>query len=228
MPLLTAAVNAGADAFVDLTDAGSGTPVLQLSDSSSFGTILISFDLDTPTAFAAAAGGIAAVNSTPITGTATGTGTATHQRLKDRDGTTIDGTDEIVDAILDLVDVGSGTATVEIGNSDFSTVYITYNLNATAFGAASSGTATANGFPKSATATASGTGTHFRLKDKDGTAVDSQALSSSVNFTNGQSYNFNTFTYSTTAYSQVLSSSISIVSGQTYIFNSGSYTQPAS
>ncbi|MFG6095064.1 hypothetical protein SPB21_07430 [Leptothoe sp. ISB3NOV94-8A] len=228
MPLSTTAINAGANALVDLVDTGAGTGTLELGDSASFTNVLVSFDLATPEAFAAAAGGIANFNGTPISATATATGTATHQRLKDRDGTVVDGVDEVIDAILALVNAGAGTATVEIGNSDFSVIYITYNLGTTAFGASSGGTATANGFPKSATASATGSGTHFRIKDRDGSVVDSQTLPSPISFETGQSYNFNSFSYSTTAYSQALDSSISITNGESYILNSGNYTQPAS
>ncbi|EKU99769.1 hypothetical protein Lepto7375DRAFT_1840 [Leptolyngbya sp. PCC 7375] len=228
MPLSTTAINTGSDAFVDLIDTGAGTGTLELGDSASFTTVLVTFDLDTPEAFAAAVGGIAAFNGTPISATATATGTATYQRLKNRDGIVVEGVDETIDAILALVNAGAGTATVEIGNSDFSAIYITYNLDTTAFGASSGGTATANGFPKSATASATGSGTHFRIKDRDGSVVDSQALPSPISFEAGQSYNFNSFSYTTTAYSQELASSTNITSGEDYTLNSGNYTQPAS
>lgn len=227
MPLSTTAINAGADAFVDLADVGAGAnPTLEVATSSAFTTILLTFDLDTPAAFTAAASGISTANGVPISTVASASGTATHKRLKDKDGTVIDGIDEIVDAIVDLIDVGAGTAVLEIAtDSGFGTVLISYNLNANAFGNSSGGTATANGFPKTAAASGTGNGTHWQVKDRDGNVVDSQALAAPISFANGVNYTFNSFTYTTTAYSQALGSSFSVTLGESYNFNAGTYTQ---
>ncbi len=230
MALSTASRNAGADALVDLVDVGSGTPTLELGTSAAFTTIPLIFNLATPAAFAAAAGGSAAFTGAPIVATATASGTATHKRLKDRDGNVITSVDEIVDAIMGLIDVGSGTPVVEIGDTGLASVYISYNLDTpAAFGDSSSGIATANGYPKTAAASATGTGTDYQIKDRDGTVVLSDTLAASVNFTNGQNYTFNSFTYTTTPYSQVLASSFAVVNGEDYNLNAiSAYTQPAS
>lgn len=229
MPLSTAAINAAADALVDLADIGAGANgTLEVGDSAGFSTVALIFDLDTPAAFSAAAAGIATAEGVPIVATASASITATHKRLKDRDGTVLTSVDEIVDAVVDLVDVGAGTATLRIANSGDTTTFITYNLDATAFGSSSGGVATANGFPKNATAAATGTGTHFYLEDKDGTLVDSQALPASISFTNGVNYTFNSFTYTTTTYDQALAASFSVTNGEDYTLNAATYTQPAS
>jgi len=69
------------------------------------------------------------------------------------------------DAIVDLLDVGSGTAQMTICESD-NTVLSTHNLNDPAFAAASSGVATANTI-SDATASATGTAAKCRWYDKD-------------------------------------------------------------
>lgn len=98
-------------------------------------------------------------------------------------------------AVVDLIDVGAGTSTVEFGNSDFSTIYLTFSFPATAFGNASGGIATGAGTPYSATGAATGTATHYRVSDKDGTVVDERILSTSVSVTSGQSYSMNSITF---------------------------------
>lgn len=85
-----------------------------------------------------------------------------------------------VDAVVDLVDVGAGTAVLEIRSGtqpadaddvDAGTLLVSFDLSATAFGAAASGSAALQGTTLTTTADAGGTAGHFRIKDKDGTAV---------------------------------------------------------
>lgn len=92
-----------------------------------------------------------------------------------------------VDAVVDLLDGGTGTATVKIlsGTQPDSpdvaigtqTTLAVINLSSTAFGAATTGTgsyisATCAGVPLSDTdANATGTATWFRASNKSGTAV---------------------------------------------------------
>lgn len=74
------------------------------------------------------------------------------------------------DAVVDLIDVGAGTATMVIKDSG-GTALCTINLADPAFGAASSGTATLLGVPLSGTAGATGTASTFDVEDQDGTVV---------------------------------------------------------
>lgn len=229
MPLSTATRNAAADAFVDLADADSGTPTLELGTDASFTTTPLIFSLDNSAAFAAAVGGSCSFTGAPITATASATATCTHKRIKDRDGTVLTSVDEIVDAVVDLIDVGSGTAVVEFGDSGLVAVYASYNLNDPAFGASSGGLATANGFPKSATASGTGTATDYQVKDKNGTVVLSLVLPSSFDFVASQSYDFNSFTFTTSIFNPALASSLNVTIGQDYNLNAiSAYTQPAS
>lgn len=74
------------------------------------------------------------------------------------------------DALVGLLDAGSGTATMEIQESD-DTVLSEHNLNDPAFGAASSGVATANTIADDTSANATGTAAKCIWKDQDGTQV---------------------------------------------------------
>ena len=98
-------------------------------------------------------------------------------------------------AVVDLIDVGTGTAIVEFGNSDFSAIFLTFNFPATAFGDASGGIAPAVSTPYSATGVASGSATHYRVKDKDGTVIDDRALAAAISVTLNQNYTMNSATY---------------------------------
>ena len=102
-----------------------------------------------------------------------------------------------VDGFTALINTG-GAGSIEFGNSDFSSIYLTYPFNATAFAAASGGTATANGFPKNATGAGSGTNsaTHYRILDGGSTEIDSRALAASISVTAGETYTANSITYS--------------------------------
>jgi len=107
------------------------------------------------------------------------------------------------DAIVDLVDVGVGSnGTLEVGTTGFASTLVTFNLAATAFGAAASGTATAASLPITATASASGTAAEYRVRNADGTAVWSgnsvgtsgtELVLSSLSITNNQSIDLTSF-----------------------------------
>ncbi len=72
------------------------------------------------------------------------------------------------DATVDLIDAGAGAnGTVEIIDSDGSTVLATFALPNPAFGAAATGVATANSIT-STTWSASGTAATYKVKDTDG------------------------------------------------------------
>lgn len=73
------------------------------------------------------------------------------------------------DAVVDSIDGGTGAGYVEIRQS--TTVLVTINCSATAFGAAASGVATAAGTPLSGTAGASGTADNYRVYDGDDTLL---------------------------------------------------------
>ncbi len=73
------------------------------------------------------------------------------------------------DAIVDLIDVGSGTATMTICEAD-NTVLSTHNLADPAFGAASTGVATA-GIISDANAGATGTAAKCRWYNQDSALV---------------------------------------------------------
>ncbi|MGD1852738.1 MAG: hypothetical protein ACFB2W_00665 [Leptolyngbyaceae cyanobacterium] len=107
-------------------------------------------------------------------------------------------------AIADLLDVGAGAnATLEIGDSGFATVLITFPLQDPSFGAADgSATATAAGLPISANATATGTAAEYRYKDKDGTVGPSGTVASG----------------------EITLSDTSVVSGNTYNLTSAAFT----
>ena len=103
-------------------------------------------------------------------------------------------------AVVDLLDIGAGAnATLELGNSDFSIIYLTFNLDGTnAFGDAAVGVASVTGTP-SATGVVSGGGsanaTHYRYKNKDGTVRRGAALDSAIPVTDGNTYDLTTATY---------------------------------
>lgn len=102
-----------------------------------------------------------------------------------------------VDAFTALINTG-GAGSVQFGDSSFANIYLSYSFDATAFAAASGGTATANGFPKNATGAGSGTNsaTHYRILDGASTEVDSRALASAISVTSGETYTANSITYS--------------------------------
>jgi hypothetical protein len=100
----------------------------------------------------------------------------------------------MVDALVDLLDAGSGAATLafrtgtapaSLGTAETGTLLATCTFSDPAFGSSASGTATANAITSDTNVDASGTPGYFRAKDSDGTAVfqGSVGLSASdINF----------------------------------------------
>ena len=122
-----------------------------------------------------------------------------------------------LDAGLDLIDVGAGTngtlelrtgsAPTNISDAATGTLLATIDLAATAFGAASSGSASANGTPLETTAGASGTIGYGRVLDADGNPrIDEDDVGTSGN----------NITVNTTE----------VVSGATVTVNSFTVSQP--
>lgn len=121
-----------------------------------------------------------------------------------------------VNAVVDLIDVGAGAnGTLEIrtgaqpadaDDADAGTLLCTVNLAATAYGAAASGSAALAGTPLSGTAGAAGTAGHFRVKNKDGTAVFDGDITATggggdleldnTSIANGQTVNINSLAFS--------------------------------
>ncbi len=120
------------------------------------------------------------------------------------------------DALVDLLDGGSGAGTLEIRtgaaptnttDADSGTLLATLTFSDPAFGAASNGVATASAITSDSSIDATGTAAHFRAKDSSGTVI----LQGSVG-TSGADLNFN---------------SVSFVSGGTCSISSLTVTQPA-
>lgn len=108
------------------------------------------------------------------------------------------------DAVTALLNVGgAGRLRLKAGATTICDIV----LNATAFGAASTGVATANGFPKTQAAAAGGTIDNFELQNNAGTVVVSGAVASS-----GSDINIDNPT---------------VVNGQNITINSLTHTQPA-
>lgn len=93
-------------------------------------------------------------------------------------------------AVVDLLDAGSGAATIDIRSGTqpaaaidtaTGTLLCTVTLADPAFGNSGTGTATLLGVPLSGTGVANGTASWFRAKDSDGTTV----LDGSVTATGG-------------------------------------------
>lgn len=111
------------------------------------------------------------------------------------------------DAVVDLIDAGSGAGLLKI--KDGSTVLATITLADPAFGAASNGVATGASFPRSDTsADAAGDADNFELTDSDNNVV----ISGSVGQGSGDISLDNT----------------NIATGQTVTISSLTHTQPAS
>ena len=76
------------------------------------------------------------------------------------------------DAIVDLLDVGTGTESeLRIATASSAVDLVSIGLGATAFGAAATGVATVTTAPATGTATATGTAARFRLIDQSNTTV---------------------------------------------------------
>ena len=93
------------------------------------------------------------------------------------------------DSFTTLIGTGGGTATLKLRNS--TTTLVTFNLNNTPFGAASSGAITLAGVTISATASA-GTATavdNYQILDRGGTVQWTGAVTGSDTITSGQTCN---------------------------------------
>ncbi len=122
----------------------------------------------------------------------------------------------MVDAIVDMLDAGSGAGTLEVRtgsaptnttDADSGTLLATLTFSDPAFGAASSGTATASSITSDTNVDASGTAAHFRAKDSNGVVIFQGSVG-----TSGADLNFNTVTF---------------VAGGTAAISSLTVTQPA-
>lgn len=111
----------------------------------------------------------------------------------------------LADAVVDLIDGGTGAGTIEFQTSGDVEV-ATLSFSATAFGAASSGTATAAAISDDTNATG-GTIAKFVVKDGDGTEIFSGSVG-----TSGEDINL---------------SSLSIGAGDTVSLSSLTYSAPA-
>lgn len=109
------------------------------------------------------------------------------------------------DAVVDLVDVGAGTATVVFWAGGVGSATLrTFDLADPAFGAASSGSAALLGVPLSDTDAASGTVNAFSVEDQDGTEVwrgtvgtsGTDIIIDSTTIASGQAVNLNSLTLS--------------------------------
>ena len=99
------------------------------------------------------------------------------------------------DAVVDLLDTGTGTPEVRFGNTGLAAVYLTIQLDGTnAFGAAAAGVATLTGTP-SAVASGTGTATDYGYFDRDDTALRTGVLDSSFSVTSGNTYQITAATY---------------------------------
>lgn len=130
------------------------------------------------------------------------------------------------DAAVDLLDGGVSPGFIEIRDgvqpagpdtAASGTLLVTIELAATAYGAASGGTAALAGTPVSGTAVAAGTATWFRAYHGDtasgGVGVFDGAVRASADPDNGE---------------ELVLDNASIASGQTVNISSADYTQPAS
>ena len=123
------------------------------------------------------------------------------------------------DAVVDLVDAGTGAGTVEVrtgsqpasaDNAATGTLLATFTLADPAFGTASSGTAALAGAPRSTTGVADGTAGWFRMKDSTGATV----MDGSVTVTGGGGQlELNTTTISTGVNVQITSGSVTMPGG---------------
>lgn len=89
LTLTNDAASAACNAVVDLVDAGSAVSQGYIKIQTSGDSDLVTINFDTPPAFGAAANGVATLNNTPKSGTASGTGTAAKYRVYDRDNTEV-------------------------------------------------------------------------------------------------------------------------------------------
>lgn len=93
-------------------------------------------------------------------------------------------------AIVDLLDAGSGDGYVEIRTTGWATLLATLTFADPAFGAASSGVATAGTIDPDTSADDTGTAAEFRAYDSDATEVWRGSVG-----TSGEGINFNTVSF---------------------------------
>lgn len=120
------------------------------------------------------------------------------------------------DAVVDLIDAGSGAGTIKIYDGTIPTnantaigsqvLLATLTFSDPAFGSASNGVATANSITSDSSADATGTAAWARIADSNGNTVMDVTVG-----TSGEDINFNT---------------VSFVSGATIAISSLTYTQP--
>jgi len=118
----------------------------------------------------------------------------------------------LADLVVDAIDVGSTDASgdLQIATSTaFSTILATLVFSATAFGAASGGTATANAITADTNAANSGTAAAFRIRDRN----NAEVLRGTVSATGGGG--------------DIQLSSTSITAGDTVSITSLTYTASA-
>lgn len=112
-------------------------------------------------------------------------------------------------AIVDLTDIGAaanGTLVIYAGGVGGTTL-VTFTVATTAFGNASTGTATLLSVPLSAAAVATGTANAFALRDQDAAEVLRGSVATSAadividnaSITNGQTVNLTSFTFTVPA-----------------------------
>lgn len=120
------------------------------------------------------------------------------------------------DAVVDLIDAGSGAGTIKIYSGTIPTdantaigaqvLLATLPFSDPAFGAASNGVATASAITSDSSADATGTAAWARIADSNGTTIMDVTVG-----TSGEDINFNT---------------VSFVSGAVIAISSLTYTQP--
>lgn len=111
--------------------------------------------------------------------------------------------DDLADLVADAVDVGGGTAVLQI--RDGTTLLVSFNLANPAFGAASSAVCTLNSTPIATTAVAAGDADNFRILDRAGSVVLSGSVTatgmggdievSNTSIANGQDASLDSLTY---------------------------------
>jgi hypothetical protein len=110
-------------------------------------------------------------------------------------------------AVVDLVDAGSGAGNLIIRAS--TTTLVSFTLDDPAFGNAATGVATAAGFPKTSAASATGTADNYQIRDSDNNVIISGTVGTSG--------------------TDIVLDSVSITSGQDVTLDaSPTHTQPAS
>jgi chemotaxis protein CheY-P-specific phosphatase CheC len=119
--------------------------------------------------------------------------------------------DAACNAIVDLVDGGSGTATLVIGTTGMATELATFDLANPAFGASSTGTATLLGTTiTDSSADNDGTAAEFQVQDRDGAVIWSGSVTE------------------TGSGGDVTIDNVVIAQGQTVNLTGFTFTQPAS